>query len=65
MEFYGLKPVQTYCPNCGHKCVGFKSRDDTVKIVCERCGVKMVSKHKTKRVTDIRMTAPRGACLLE
>lgn len=57
---YEPQPVQMYCNNCGHKCIGYKSRDQAVRIVCGCCGTVMISKQKTKRIIDIRVHAPPG-----
>jgi len=58
MNFEGLEPVKMICPNCGQHLTGYRSRDQTTGFSCERCGVTMVSKRKTKRIIDIRLTAP-------
>ncbi|MCL2798513.1 MAG: hypothetical protein FWD58_10800 [Firmicutes bacterium] len=65
MKFDNYEPVQMFCQNCGHKCLGYRSRDQTVRVECGRCGVKWVSKLKDKRTVDTRMTAPPGQTLLD
>lgn len=55
------EPVQMYCHNCGHKVLGYRSRDGgTARFNCERCGVVWVSKKMDKRTIDTRSTAPDG-----
>ncbi len=51
-------PVQLYCPNCGHKVVGYKGDDCTVRIACPLCKVYIYSKQRTKREVCIKVTAP-------
>ncbi|MDR1093950.1 MAG: hypothetical protein LBL66_07365 [Clostridiales bacterium] len=58
MDFSRLQPVYLYCPNCGHKCVGYRSRDGTAQTVCGRCGLTVASKRRTERIVDMRLTAP-------
>ena len=63
MEFYGSDIVKMYCQNCGSKVFGYRSRDRTARIVCERCGVKMVSKKKSEKIIDTRLIAPDRAAI--
>jgi ribosomal protein S27E len=58
MSFSELKLVRMYCPNCGHKCAGYKSREQTARIRCERCGATMSSKKIDGRTVDTRMVVP-------
>jgi len=60
MKFTELEPVIMCCQNCGHKVIGYKSRDQTARFSCERCGTVWVSKLMDKRTIDTRMTAPPG-----
>jgi len=63
MNFEELTPVLMCCNNCGHKCIGYRARDETVRFECERCSLKMVSKKISNRVADVRITAPVGQSL--
>jgi len=58
MKFYGLFPVNSYCSNCGHKNVGYKARDQTVRTLCERCRLKMSGRQKDKHTIVMYLTAP-------
>jgi hypothetical protein len=60
MKTENYQAVQTYCGNCGYKCIGYRSRDRTTRFICDRCGACMVSKLIDKRTVDTRMTAPPG-----
>jgi len=60
MKYYGTDPIPMCCHNCGHKCIGYKSRDQTVHFSCDRCGMVWVSRKKDKRTIDTRSTAPLG-----
>ncbi len=51
-------PVQLYCPNCGHKVIGYKGEDGVLRIVCPLCKVYIVSKRRTKRKICMELTAP-------
>ena len=56
MDFSNLVPVSMYCPNCGHKLVGYKDADGGTRIECDRCKVVMFSKKKSvKHETIIRV----------
>ena len=63
MDYEGMKPVEMFCPNCDHRCIGYLARDETRRFECGRCGLKMVSKRKGNRVVDLRLTAPPGQSL--
>ena len=58
MELNELRPVHSYCNNCGHKNIGYKARDQTVRMTCERCRLKSFSKQKDKRNMIVYLTAP-------
>ena len=64
MYFEGLTPIAVLCPNCGLKCMGYRARDEMVRLSCRRCGLVMVSKIINKRTIIMRMTAPPGQTLL-
>jgi len=55
---YEYTPVRGYCQNCGHKMIGYRSRDGTVRMRCGRCGTVAVSKRKNAHITDTRLYAP-------
>ena len=60
MDFSNLVPVKIYCPNCGHKLVGYKDATGGTRITCDRCKILMYSKpHTTKRETLIRVYSPK------
>lgn len=46
MDYSNLKPLELFCPNCGHKLRGYLNEDCATKICCNRCGVKVYSKKK-------------------
>jgi ribosomal protein S27AE len=58
MDYKDLQPVRLYCNNCGHLCFGYSARDKTARFECGRCGVKLVSRQRLNRITDITLTAP-------
>ena len=58
MKFYGLDPIIVYCQACGNKIIGYKSRDQTVRTVCTRCGAKAASKKVDFRTVETRLTVP-------
>jgi hypothetical protein len=57
-----LDPVRLYCPNCGHKVIGYRARDETVRICCERCRIVIFSKRKDRATLNLRLTAPNEVC---
>jgi len=58
MDFSNLVPVQMYCPNCGHKVIGYKDDKGGTRISCDRCRVVIYSKHHAqKKETVIRVVA--------
>lgn len=61
MDFQNLYPVRMYCPNCGHKIMGYKGDDGAVRIDCPRCRVKVFSKQKTPRKINLELTLPKAA----
>ena len=57
----GLENVQVVrlcCANCGARCLGHISADGFVRLSCGRCKVIMVSKKRTTRIIDVRVTMP-------
>lgn len=61
MDFSNLVPVSMYCPNCGHKLIGYKDADGGTRIKCDRCKVVMFSKFKSsKKETVIRVIKPNN-----
>lgn len=46
MDRCKLKPLQVFCPNCGHLLQGYLNDDGPTLIPCDRCGVKIYSKKK-------------------
>ena len=56
MDFSNLVQVSMYCPNCGHKRIGYKDAAGGTRIKCDRCKVVMFSKFKSsKKETVIRV----------
>lgn len=56
MEFSNLTPVTMYCPNCGHKVIGYKDESGGIRIQCDKCKVVLFGKHrKAKKETVIRV----------
>ena len=53
MDYSNLVPVQMYCPNCGHKLIGYKDDKGGTRIVCDRCKVVMYSKQMSKKKETI------------
>ena len=47
--------VSIFCPKCGHKIVGQKSGDGSLKMQCDRCKAVVYSKPKGKRELNIKM----------
>ncbi|MCD7729048.1 MAG: hypothetical protein LUI60_03955 [Clostridia bacterium] len=45
------------CPNCARHLSGIKDEKGCVKIICERCDAKIVSKHITPTSCNIKITA--------
>ena len=35
MSFSKMKPVALFCPNCGHKVVGYQDEDGAVRLICD------------------------------
>lgn len=58
MDFTNLCPVQMFCPNCGKKIIGYKSKDGAVRIDCPTCRVKIFSKKKNEKRIDMELTIP-------
>ncbi len=48
MDHFNLKPLELFCPNCGHKLRGYLNEDGATIICCSRCGVKVYSKRVKK-----------------
>ena len=65
MSYEDVTPVRMYCNNCARKCIGYLARDQTARFECGCCGTVLVSKKKTKRIIDVRLTAPPNQTLLE
>ncbi len=58
MDFSNLTPVAMFCPNCGHKVIGYKSDDGALRIQCPKCKVIIYSKyHSRKQETTIRVVS--------
>lgn len=57
MDFSDLTPAQLYCPNCGHKVVGYKHADGSVRIMCKKCGSIIFSKRRNPKETTIKLYA--------
>lgn len=49
MSFSKMKPVALFCPNCGHKVVGYHDEDGAVRLICDRCKSVMFSKFHPKK----------------
>ena len=49
-----------FCPNCGHKVVGTKGDDGSLKIQCDRCKVAIFSKPKGAREINIKLISQRA-----
>jgi DNA-directed RNA polymerase subunit RPC12/RpoP len=46
-----------FCPNCGHKIIGTKGDDGSLRIQCDRCKVAIFSKPKGSREINIKMVS--------
>ena len=57
MSFETCKPVTLYCPNCGHKIIGFKDSEGILRVSCDRCKCVIVSKHHSRKTT-MKVVAP-------
>ena len=57
MDLSRLTPVSLFCPNCGHKVIGYQSADGALRIICERCGSKIYSKQMKKTEVTIKFIA--------
>lgn len=51
MDHFSLKPLQVFCPNCGHLLQGYLNEDGSCKIDCTRCYVTLRSKKIKKGFT--------------
>ena len=51
MDHNNFKPLQMFCPNCGHLLQGYLNEEGATKICCNRCGVKVYSKRVKKGVS--------------
>lgn len=49
-----------YCPNCGQKVRGYKSKDGAVRIDCPRCKIKIFSKQKNRKKVSMELTVSEG-----
>lgn len=59
MNFSELVVVKLYCPNCGHKVVGYKDASGGTKITCDRCHTIIYTKlHSKKKEALIRVYQP-------
>ena len=58
MKNVKYETVSLYCPNCGHRIVGLRGEDGSLKITCDRCRVSIFSKPKNVREINIRITNP-------
>ena len=58
MENY-MTPVYLYCPNCGHKVMGYKTPDGAVKILCDRCRSVIFSKKMKQKEVTLKIVAPQ------
>ena len=47
--------MSMFCPNCGHKIIGRKGDDGSLKIQCNRCKVAIFSKPKGAREINIKL----------
>lgn len=52
--------VGIFCPKCGHKIVGHKCDDGSLKIQCDRCKVAIFSKMKGKREVNIKLISKKA-----
>ncbi|MBQ3213950.1 MAG: hypothetical protein IJB10_02965 [Clostridia bacterium] len=59
MDFHDVGVITMYCPNCGHKVMGYKDKDGVIKIVCNRCKCFIVSKYH-KKATNIKVVASQN-----
>ncbi len=49
-----------FCPQCGHKIIGYKSEDGTLKVTCDRCRAVIFSKPHKKKEMAIRVVAKKA-----
>ena len=55
MHVSDLTSVAMFCPNCGHKVVGYKNDEGALSITCSKCKAFIYSKFKSKREIAIRV----------
>lgn len=44
-----------FCPNCGHRIVGLREEDGSLRQICDRCRVYIYSKPKNEKVIKIKV----------
>lgn len=59
MSFPGYQNIKMFCPNCGHKIIGSKGTDGSLKIQCDRCKVAIFSKPHGSREINIRLISQK------
>lgn len=60
MSSIKYEKVSMFCPNCGHKIVGTKGDDGSLKIECDRCKVVIFSKPRGAREINIKLITKRA-----
>lgn len=51
-------PIRLYCPNCGHKVMGYTTSDGAVKILCDRCHTVIFSRKMKPKEVTLKIVAP-------
>ena len=57
MNSLQLTQVSLFCPNCGHKIIGYAAEDGSLRIICNKCKVVIFSKRHTKKEINLKVVS--------
>ena len=60
MNCTNYQVISLFCPNCGHKIIGTKDDDGSLRIQCNRCKAAIFSKPKGEREINIKLISKKA-----